>query len=401
MHYLSKEKSAKLRGVALVRLDFNTKDGDWRMAAIVPTMRLLAKSARAVVVMSHRGRPEAVVDIGNAKHGAQSESRVLRQIPRAQLQKFSLKKDAADLSRLIGRKVVFIPHFDIDATKSMIAASSRGSVFLLENMRFIKGETENRRDVAKWLASLGDYFVNDAFAVSHRAESSLAAITEFLPGYAGLELEQEIKHLSHIMAKPKQPLVLILGGAKAGDKLGTIIYFEKNAKWILLGGGAANTILAMRGMDVKQSLRDDDTKDMKALRTVAMYHNVIAPVDYVWGDGRILDIGLKSVKDFQNIIMKAKTIVWGGPLGMTDRKQYEKGTLAVARAIVAATKRDAFSLAGGGETVAFLKKHNFEKKFSFISTGGGAMLDFLAGKKLPGVEALRIGYRGPGTGYGK
>jgi phosphoglycerate kinase len=200
-------------------------------------------------------------------------------------------------------------------------------------------------------------------------------------------LEQEMVRLSRVMDKPKQPLVAIFGGAKAADKLGVLRSFEKKAKWILLGGGCANTVLALRGMNVKKSLRDVDAKDLRVLRPLAAQHNVIAPTDYVWSDGRILDIGSLSAKDFSRIIAGARTIVWSGPLGMTDDARFQKGTLAVARAV--AKNRKVFSVAGGGETVELLKQHKLDKKFSFISTGGGAMLDFLAGEKLPGLEALK------------
>jgi phosphoglycerate kinase len=381
IHYLRAAKKEDLRGVALVRLDFNTRD-DWRMEAVLPTVRLVARTARAVVVLSHRGRPKAVVDFSRRQNPLptlplKGEGKTL----------FSLKKDAVGLSRLLGRKVVFIPHFDWVKIKKEIAGSPRGSIFLLENLRFLKGEEGNDMHLAKQLAALGDYYVNDAFAVSHRANASVAAITEFLPSYAGLEMEEELEHLSRAMRKPARPLVLVLGGAKASDKLGALGYFRNKADSILLGGGSANTMLALRGMDVKKSLRDTDAKDLRALRPFAARHNILAPVDCVWQAGKILDLGSRSIRDFAVILRAARTIVWSGPLGMTDKKQYQKGTLAVAQAI--AKNRAAFSVAGGGETVEFLKKHKLDKKFSFISTGGGAMLDFLAGNKLPGIEALK------------
>ncbi len=375
MRFLSKAKKTGLRGVALLRLDFNTRD-DWRMRAVLPTMKLLTRTAQAVVVMSHRGRPD---EIGDRK--AQSGK------VKAEIHKFTLRKDAVLLSKLLGKKVVFVPNFDFKAIKARIGKSPRGSVFLLENMRFLKGEIEDDRALAKQLAGLGDFFVDDAFAVAHRAEASVSEVPKFLPSYAGLELEAELEHLSRVMAKPQHPLVLIIGGAKASDKLGVLRNFLDKADRILLGGGSANTMLALRGMDVKQSLRDTDPKDLRALRPLAARHHVLAPTDYVWSDDKILDIGPKSAKDFAAILAKARTIVWSGPLGMTDSPRYQKGTLAVARAIT--TNRKAFSLVGGGETVEFLRKHKLEKKFSFVSTGGGAMLDFLAGKKLPGVEALK------------
>jgi phosphoglycerate kinase len=378
IHYLRKAKRRNLAGVALLRLDFNTKDGDWRMEATLPTVRLLARAARAVVIMSHRGRPAGnwKLETGNWKLSPGDR-------------KLSLEKDTKELSRLLKKKVFFVPRFDLAEIKKQISASPRGSIFLLENVRFLKGETENSRALARRLAVLGDFFVNDCFAVSHRADASFAAITRFLPSYAGLELESEMQALARVMARPKRPLALVLGGAKAADKLGVLDYFKNRADSILLGGGAANTVLALRGLDVQKSLRDTDPRDLRALRPLAARHNVLAPVDYVWQKRQILDIGPKSVADFSRLLSRARTIIWSGPLGLTDKKRYQKGTLAVARAIAAATKRGAFSVVGGGETVEFLRACKLEKKFSFISTGGGAMLDFLANKKLPGIEALK------------
>jgi len=383
IHYLRAAKKKNLTGVALVRLDFNTKVGDWRIESVLPTLRLLIKTSRAIVIMSHYGRPRAEYGLKIKDYGFKSIINNQKSI----IKKFSIKKDAGDLARLLKKKVVFIPHFDFDKIRAQIAASPRGSIFLLENLRFIKGEEDNDVRLAKMLASLGDFYVNDAFAVSHRADASVAAITRFLPSYVGLELEREIISLSRVMKEPARPLVVVLGGAKAGDKLGVLGYFKNKADSILLGGGCANTMLALRGMDVKKSLRDMDPKDLRLLAPLSVRHNVIAPIDYVWRNDAILDLGLKSVRDFSKILSRAKTIIWAGPMGMIDSKRYQNGSLAVARAI--AKNRRAFSLVGGGETVEFLKERHLDKKFSFISTGGGAMLDFLAGEKLPGIEALK------------
>ena len=351
-----------LAGTALLRLDFNTKD-DWRMKAVLPTIQLLRKRADRVVVISHRGRPA----------GAEK--------------KFSLRRDAKDLSGFIKHKVVFIDHFRFAEIGERVAHSPRGSVFLLENLRFQKGEERNDPKFAKALASLGDFYVNDAFAVSHRANASVAAITKFLPSYAGIELENEMRSLGRAMIKPRRPLILILGGAKAGDKLGVIKYFKNKTDWFLLGGGPANTILSIKGIDVQNSVRDRDPKDLKALRKIADYGNIVVPDDFVWYDGKIWDMGRKAVQIFSRKIAKARTVLWSGPLGMFENPKYAKGSIAIARAIV--KNRKAFSVAGGGETVMFLKKYGFDRKFGFISTGGGAMVEYLAGKKLPGIEALR------------
>lgn len=370
--YLSKTNKRSLAGTALLRLDFNTKD-DWRMKATIPTVKFLLKTSSKVVIVSHRGRPEKVHITNGVPSGFQKN--------------LSMKKDAALLARLLGRKVVFIKHFRFDEIKKMVAASRRGSVFLLENIRFMKGEEANDPRLAKQLASLADFYVNDAFAVDHRANASLEAITKFLPSYAGLGLENEIRSLSRVMQKPKHPFVIILGGAKATDKLGVIKYFRKKADWFLLGGGPANTVLTLKGIDVENSVRDCDQKDLRVLRPIANYKNIVLPDDFVWHDGMIWDLGPKAVQIFAKKIAAARTILWSGPLGLIEKPQYARASIAVAREI--GKNRRVFSVAGGGETVMFLKKYGLDKKFSFISTGGGAMMDFLAGEKLPAIEALK------------
>jgi phosphoglycerate kinase len=372
--YLGKVKPSLLTGTALVRLDFNTEN-DWRMRAALPTLKLLVKTSSKIVIVSHRGRPD---------HGL---IRANKTMPPAVIKKFGLRKDAVELSRLLKKKVVFIEHFDPAKIRATVESAAHGSIFLLENLRFLPGEEKNDPTFAKALASIADFYVNDAFAVSHRADASIAAITKFLPSYAGLELENEIKFLSRAMMAPHHPLVIILGGAKASDKLGVIAHFKKKADWFLLGGGPANTILAARGMDVKKSLKDDDPKNSGAIKKTAGYKNVILPTDFKWHGDAILDVGPKTISAFIQKIATARTIIWSGPLGVTDRKPYNRASAAVARAIT--RNKKAFSIVGGGETVMFLKKIELDKKFSFVSTGGGAMMDFLAGEKLPGIEALK------------
>ncbi|MGD1003203.1 MAG: phosphoglycerate kinase [Minisyncoccia bacterium] len=369
IRYLSKTSPKELAGAALLRLDFNTED-DWRMRAVLPTIKLLLKTSGRIVIVSHRGRP-----VWFDKN-------------------LSLRGDAVKLSKLLGgKKVTFINHFRFAEIKKQVAAAPRGSIFLLDNLRFLPGEERNDVKLAKALASLADFYVNDAFAVSHRADASVVAITKFLPSYAGIEMENEIKSLGKAIVKPKRPVGLVLGGAKASDKLGVIAHFKNKADWFLLGGGCANTILWLKGMDVKNSIKDSDPKELAALKKIAAFKNVILPTDFVWGNGdggtksAIFDIGPKTVNAFDKKIAAAWTIIWSGPLGLIEKKKYAKGSIAIARAI--ANNRRAFSVSGGGETVMFLKQYKLDKKFSFISTGGGAMVDFLAGKKLPGIEALR------------
>ncbi len=370
VRFLRKASPKSLHGTALLRLDFNTKD-DWRMRAVLPSIKFLLKHSAKTVIVSHRGRPEGV--------------RVKNGVPVGFKADMSLRKDAVELSHLIKRKVIFVSHFRFAEIKTMIAAAPHGSVFLLENLRFLKGEEENSAALARSLASLADFYVNDAFAVSHRANASVAAITKFLPHFAGFELEREISSLSKAM-HPKRPLVLILGGAKAADKLGVIKFFKKKTDWFLLGGGPANSILRLEGMDTKKSVRDRDPKDLKELKELSRYKSVILPVDFKWENDAILDFGPKTIQLFAKKIRGARTILWSGPLGQIEKKKFAHASIAVARAI--AKNKKAFSVSGGGETVMFLKQYKLDKKFSFISTGGGAMVDFLAGKKLPGIQAL-------------
>ena len=363
IRYIRTAKAADLSGVALLRLDFNTED-EWRLAATVPTVKLLAARADKVVIVSHRGRPDGQNN-----------------------RKLSLRRDATLLGRRLGRPVTFMPHFRFAEIARMVRNAPRHSIFLLENIRFVKGEDTNDPKLARALAGLADYYVNDSFAVDHRANASTVAVTKFLPSYAGLEIEKEIAYLSGVLRRPQKPLVLIVGGAKAHDKLGVIEQFKSKAKAVLVGGGSANTLLALNGVDVGSSLVDRDKKDIAKLKKTLRHRNVILPVDWRMDNGRILDIGPKTSRIFAQRIASARTIIWSGPMGLIERKKFEHGNLAVAKAIAA--NRRAFSLTGGGETVAFLKKHKLDKKFSFISTGGGAFLEFLAGEKLPAIEALK------------
>ncbi len=369
--YLSKASPAKLHGTALVRLDFNTED-EWRMEAVLPTLRLLGRRAAKIVIVSHRGRPDGV--------------RIVNGVPKGFDSKRSLRQDQRALQKFLGKKIVFIPHFRFREIKKKITAAPKGTIFLLENVRFLHGEETPSPELAKSLAGLADYYVNDAFAVDHHPADSVNLIEKFLPSYAGLELEKELKVLVTVISRPKHPLVLVIGGAKAHDKLGVLKFFEKKADWFLLGGAPANTLLKLRGVDVKKSLVDEVDGDRRELQRFADHSKVVLPVDWVIEKRAILDIGPRTARLYAEKLKAARTVIWSGPMGQIEKKKFEKGNLAVARAI--GRNRRAFSVTGGGETVMFLKKHKLDKKFSFISTGGGALLDFLAGKKLPGIVAL-------------
>ncbi len=371
INYLSKTAKNKLKGTVLLRLDFNTED-EWRMEATLPTIRFLLKQCEKIVIVSHRGRPTSVKTTAGKPIGKD-------------VSKLSLKKDGENLGKFLKRKVVFIPHFRFREIQKTVEAAPKGSIFLLENLRFLPGEEKNDTKLAKSLASLADYYVNDAFPVSHRANTSTEAITKFLPSYAGLELESEMKHLAHVMGKPKKPLVVIFGGGKAHEKIPVIRYFRKKADMFILGGSVANTLLKERGVDIDSSKVDENPGPL--VHTIAGYRNLLLPIDFKMSNRRILDIGVKTEELFAREIKKARTIIWNGPLGLIEEKKFSHGSLALTKSI--GRNKKAFRLIGGGETVMFIKKHKMEKAFSFISTGGGAMLEFLSGKKLPGIEALK------------
>jgi len=360
IRYLSKTKKELLRGTAILRLDFNTED-DWRMRASLPTISYLLKRGAKVMIVSHRGRPTKF------EKG------------------LSLRRDALRLSSLLKKKVLFIKNFNFPEIRKKISNAAHGSVFVLENLRFLKDEEKNDMSLAKKLASVGDYYVNDAFAVSHRKNSSVAAITKYLTAYAGMQLESELSHLSKVMKSPKKPLVIVLGGAKISDKLGVIKNFKSKAKYFLLGGALANTLFYLGGLDVGNSAVEK--KAPKNVRALVNYKKIVLPVDVRIKNKKWLDIGPKTEKLFGGKIKGARTVIWNGPMGLFEEKRFEKGTHAVGLAI--ASNKKAFTVVGGGETITALRKFKLDKKMNFVSTGGGAMLDFLSGKKLPGIESLK------------
>lgn len=385
MRPLSRAKQTELRGTALLRADFNSKD-DFRMRAVLPTLKFLQKKAALIVILSHSGRPAFVNNADLTEKPADTAMKRDR-TPHFD-SKFSLKASAYNLEKLLGNKVIFISHFRFDEITKLIRSAPAGSIFLLENLRFLRGEVKNSPVLAKQLAGLGDYYVNDAFAVSHRANASVAAITKFLPSFAGLRMEAEINALNKVMFKPKKPLLVILGGGKAEDKLPVLNFFSSKADTFLLGGVPANTLLTMKGVDVKNSILAPKNT-WKNFKPLLKNKKVVLPKDWKMNQGMILDVGPETIKVFLEKIEKAKTIIWNGPLGMFERRGFEIGTQKIAAQIL---KTRGFALIGGGETLAALKKLSpatlHLSPMIFISTGGGAMLEYLAGNKLPGIEAL-------------
>ncbi len=319
--------------VCLLRVDFNvesTKDA-LRLESSLPTMKwLLAKGVR-LVILSHRGRPQGI-DF-----------------------KLSLKVFAPFLQSNLKEKVLFLSKIPSEL--------SSGKVYLIENLRFWPEEERNDAKFARKLASLGDFYVNDAFAVCHRKNSSVTQLPKLLPSYAGLLLETEIKTLTAAMKNPKKPLVLIFGGSKVADKLPVIKNLLSKANKVLIGSSVLNS-------------PDPLPESGK----------VVKPIDWIKKDNLVLDIGPLSATEYVKEIKKAKTIIWNGPVGKFEDKRYIIGSRILAKA-VAASK--AFSIIGGGETTQLILSLGLRKKIGFLSTGGGAMLEFLAGENLPGISVLK------------
>ncbi|HHE76664.1 MAG TPA: phosphoglycerate kinase [Candidatus Parcubacteria bacterium] len=384
-----KETNVKDKRV-LVRGDFNVPlDGngniadDFRLRQSVPTIEYLIRNNAKVILMSHLGDPG----------GRVVESLRLTPVQARLENLLNLKIKKAD--DCLGRKV-----------EKMVGGLKAGEVLLLENLRFHREEKENNPEFAKSLAGLADIYVNDAFGSCHRSHSSIVGVPEFLPSFAGFLLEKEIEALSKVLNNPEKPLVVIIGGAKVSTKAKVIKYFLEKADHLLIGGKVANAILTVKGICVGRPWPEEEAvKDIEKINLTAT--NFHLPIDalisptkegdlYIREDapGRvrtdelILDIGPETIKMFSKIISLAKTIFWAGPLGFFEQPRFENGTKLIAEAIT--RNRQAFKITGGGDTVAALDKFNLKERFDHISTGGGAMLDFLSGKKLPGIEILKI-----------
>jgi phosphoglycerate kinase len=362
---------------ALVRIDLNidSKSELFRLEAILPTINLLLKNKVKVVLLSHRGRPRL-----NSKS----------EIPNSKQDKsLSLDVFAPIISKRLKMPVDFIAVYRMGGLRAAILTSD-AKVVLVENLRFFNGEEANDPSFAKALAECGGFYVNDAFAVSHRENASVTQLPNFLPSYAGLNFAEEIKNLSGVMKAPKKPVVLIIGGAKISDKLGVIKNFWNKADSVLLGGGPANTALEIFGFPMGKSITDAGAR--AEFKDLAFSPKIYVPQDLEVSTDRILDIGPKTTKEYAGIISKAGTIIWNGPMGWFENKKFRKGTEMIWKAIL--KNKKAKIIVGGGETIASRKLiSNFQFSISkqkrlFVSTGGGAMLQFLSGKKLPGLEAL-------------
>ena len=375
----------------LVRVDFNVplKNGEitdeTRIQAALPTIQYLLGQNAKVVLCSHLGRPK-----GEFKP------------------EFSLAPVARRLQGLLPNKVTFATDVVGKSADEAVANMKDGEVVLLENLRFHKEETKNDPEFAKKLASYGDIYVDDAFGAVHRAHASTAAVADYLPAVAGFLIEKELQFLGNVVENPVRPFVAILGGAKIADKIGVIENLSNKVDSLIIGGGMANTFLAAKGIDMKNSLVDQDSIEtakelLKKANTLGVkillpsdvvaadkFDNdaktVMVPVENIPDGYMALDIGASTRMIFAEEIGKAKTIIWNGPMGVAEMSSFAGGTKAVAEAM--ANVKDATTIIGGGDSAAAVKSLGYGDKMSHISTGGGASLEFLEGKVLPGIAAL-------------
>ncbi|MDP2629517.1 MAG: phosphoglycerate kinase [Candidatus Harrisonbacteria bacterium] len=361
---MSNAKNIKGR-TALVRMDFNVSStsDSLRLQKSLPTLKFLVRQRTSIILISHKGEPHGEVD------------------PQQ-----SLKFLQPFLQKELGKKVVFFDTFDFRHIREKIRSDEPGSIFLLENLRFHPGEESNSADFAHQLASLADFYVNDAFANSHRAHASMVSLPQYLPHCAGLLLEEELNQLTGVLKRSRKPLIVILAGGKAKDKFSVIENLYAKVDHFLLGGILANSFLKAQGMHIHPSVVEGDI--LEEIRAHWLKKKkILLPQDFVKdSEGRVLDIGPKTIRQYLQFIKKAKSIIWGGPLGVFEDPKYHKGSIAVAKAVSQAKAR---SIVGGGETTSLILELGLEKKINFLSTGGGAMLKFLSGEKLPGIEAIR------------
>ncbi len=378
----------------LVRVDFNVPlddqgniTDDTRIRAALPTIQDLIKKGAKVILVSHFGRPKGVDD------------------------KLRLTPVAKRLSELLGQEVVKSDDCIGEEVTAKVAAMQNGQVLLLENVRFHKEEEKNDPEFAKQLASNADVYVNDAFGTAHRAHASTEGVTHYLsPSVAGYLIEKELQYLQSAIENPQRPLAAIIGGSKVSSKIGVIETLLDKCDKLLLGGGMIFTFYKARGLNVGKSLVEDDKLELaKSLEAKAKERGVdlllptdvvvadkFAPdanaqtvsVDNISSEGMGLDVGPESVKVFQDALADCKTVIWNGPMGVFEFEKFAAGTEAIARTLADLTKQGTTTIIGGGDSVAAVEKVGVAEQMSHISTGGGASLELLEGKELPGIAAL-------------
>jgi len=375
----------------LVRVDFNVPLNDkreitdeTRILAALPTIQYLLDNNAKVILCSHLGRPK-----GEFKP------------------EFSLKPVAERLSNLIRAKITLAEDVIGESADQLTSEMKNGEIVILENVRFHKEETKNDPEFAKKLASYADVFVNDAFGAVHRAHASTAGVAEYIPAVCGFLIEKELRIMGAALENPERPFVAILGGAKISDKINVIANLFNKADSLIIGGGMANTFLAAQGFDMGKSLVDADNIETaaallkeakkKGIKILLPSDAVVAkelsadaaaeikPIEHIPADSMMLDIGTATGIVFASEVQYAKTIIWNGPMGVAEIPQFAQGTKAIADAMA---KVDAVTIIGGGDSAAAVKKLGYADKMTHISTGGGASLEFLEGKVLPGIAAL-------------
>ena len=386
-------KDIDLKGKkVLVRCDFNVpldENGNItdnrRIVAALPTIKYLLDQNCKIILASHLGRPKGEVN-----------------------PKFSLRPVANELSKLLGKEVKLAEDVVGPSAKELTSNVKEGEIVLLENVRFDAREEKNDESLSKEFASMAEVFVNDAFGTAHRAHSSTAGIAEFLPAVSGFLIEKELEFLGSALENPQRPFVAILGGAKVSDKLGVIESLLEKVDTLIIGGGMAYTFFKSMGYSVGKSICELDKLDLaKELMEKAKQKNVklVLPIDNVIAkeitpdaENKVidsdnipdewegLDIGPKTVELFKEELKDAKTIIWNGPVGFSEYEIFANGTRSIAQAL--AEKEDAVTIIGGGDSAAAIEKMGLSDKMTHISTGGGASLEFLEGKKLPGIECL-------------
>jgi phosphoglycerate kinase len=372
----------------LVRVDFNVPiengivQDDTRIRAALPTIQYLLDGGADVILCSHLGRPKDKPD-----------------------PKYSLKPVADYLGTVIKAPVKFSEECVGPKADAAAKALKAGEVLLLENTRFYPGETKNDPEMSKALASLADLYVNDAFGSAHRAHASTEGVARHIPAVAGLLMEKEIKYLGQALADPKRPFVAILGGAKVSDKIEVIRNLLSQADTVLIGGGMANTFFKAEGREMADSLVEPDAVETAKSLLVEGKGKLHLPIDLVIADAfdakanfktipvgdvpagwRVMDVGPETVKEFSALVSGAGTIVWNGPMGVFEMGPFAKGTFALAKAVA---ESNVDSIVGGGDSVSALQQSGLADKITHISTGGGASLEMLEGKLLPGLAALQ------------